>query len=606
MVLILLLTGRVTKRGMIVEGRPTSQANRANIFEIYQRRATTRHSRHFRKEHQDNIVEISEVIVSKGKLSHGLINRAVTKISAMSQDLLAEFGDFTLKDSTSQNYTSTQTQPSLSQPIYASNTFQAQTSNTPGPNQDDNLWDDDDDDFGDFEEPEPGPKQSIQPSANKAPAPPARESKPDPKPEPKPAAKSAPQPSKKTSGPPVILKKATRASQLPSNHPFAGHADILFDADEYDEVEDADVVGSWGDDHDDDDFGDFETSETPVVNSNASRPSIPTSQPRTAKPPPSSAVDLLGLDDPVEISSRPAQASPEPARTPETTAPTRKAPVTRPATLPRQESALSNDDAWDDFETSQPSHSLPQANAPKPSAQIRLPTDVLGDLTALPTTTGVAPSNIPPPSVLLTIFPPVLTSLAHQFLQPLSALPSSQKSHFLSATETKTFLASYVTLTHVLGHIIAGRKSRWKRDKHLAQSMRIGPAMSGRSGGMKLTGLDKSESGREDTEVQVVLSIWREQAGRLKTAVTGASVHGSKLTVPELGDALPVRVAKGSEGAITSTQSCALCGLKREERVTKVDVAIEDSFGEFWVEGTNMHRSCLRFWELFKARLMSR
>ncbi|KAG9812034.1 hypothetical protein KCU68_g20439, partial [Aureobasidium melanogenum] len=193
-----------------------------------------------------------------------------------------------------------------------------------------------------------------------------------------------------------------------------------------------------------------------------------------------------------------------------------------------------------------------------------------------------------------------------QFLQPLSALPSSQKSHFLTTPETKTFLASYVTLAHVLGYIIAGRKFRWKRDKHLAQSMRIGPAMSGRSGGMKLTGLDKSEAGREDTEVQVVLSVWREQAGRLKTAVTGASVHGSKLTVPELGDALPVRVAKGSEGAITSTQACALCGLKREERVTKVDVAVEDSFGEFWVEGTNMHRSCLRFWELFKDRLMSR
>lgn len=527
----------------------------------------------------------------------------------MSQDLLAEFGDFTLKDNTTQNYTSTLTQPHLlSQPNYASNTFQSQTGNTQGSNQDDNLWDDDDD-FGDFEEAEPGPKQSAQTSLNRAPTAPVKETKPDPKPEPKPAAipaaKPAQQPPKKTSGPPVILKKATKASQLPSNHPFAAHADILFDADDYDEVEDAEVAGSWGADDDDDDFGDFETSETPAV-SNAPKPSIPTNQPRTARPPPSSTVDLLGLDDPVEIPSRATQPPPGPAKTPKTTVPTRKAPIARPTAIPRQESALSNDDAWDDFEISQPSQSSPQANTPEPTAQIRLPNDVLGDLTALPTTTGVAPSNIPPPSVLLTIFPTVLTSLAHQFLQPLSALPSSQKSHFLMTAATKTFLASYVTLAHVLGYIIAGRKSRWKRDKHLAQSMRIGPAMSGRSGGMKLTGLDKSEAGREDTEVQVVLSVWREQAGRLKTAVTGASVHGSKLTVPELGDALPVRVAKGSEGAITSTQACALCGLKREERVAKVDVAVEDSFGEFWVEGTNMHRSCLRFWELFKARLMSR
>ncbi|KAK6006196.1 hypothetical protein QM012_006606 [Aureobasidium pullulans] len=522
----------------------------------------------------------------------------------MSQDLLAEFGDFTLGDNTAQNYTSTQTQSYPSQPSYTSNTFQTQMPNTSGLNQDENAWDDDDD-FGDFEEPEPGPEQSIHTSLNKAPAPSVRDVKPDPKPEPKLAAKPAPQPPKKTSGPPVILKKATRASQLPSNHPFAGHADILFDADEYDEVEDADVIGSWGEDEDDD-FGDFETSETPAYNSNAAKSSTSTKQQSTARPPPSNAIDLLGLDDPVEIPSKPPQSASGPARTPKTTAPTRKVPVTRPATLPRQESVLSNDDAWDDFETSQPSQPSPQANASEPVVQIRLPKDVLGDLTALPTMTGVAPSNIPPPSVLLTIFPPVLTSLAHQFLQPLSALPSSQKSHFLSTTETKTFLASYVTLTHVLGHIIAGRKSRWKRDKHLAQSMSIGPAMSGRSGGMKLTGLDKSEAGREDTEVQVVLSVWREQAGRLKTAVTGASVHGTKLTVPELGDTLPVRVAKGSEGAITSTQACALCGLKREERVTKVDVTVEDSFGEFWVEGTNMHRSCLRFWELFKARLMSR
>ncbi|KAI4715312.1 hypothetical protein E4T48_08516 [Aureobasidium sp. EXF-10727] len=546
------------------------------------------------KEHHDNSLQFREQQSIRRLLSDALVSRAVTEFLSMSQDLLAEFGDFTLKDDTTQNYTSTQTQPSPLQSDYASNTYQAQIYSTQPPKPDDNPWDDEDDDFGDFEEPEP--QRSIQTSQQKTPAPPVKEVKPEPKPSPKPA----PPPAKKSSGPPVILKKATKASQLKSNHPFAGLADVLFDADEYDEFEDADVIGSWGDD---DDFGDFETSEMPAVSSNAPKPSIPSSQPRRARSPSSDAVDLLGLDDPVEILTRTSRSLPEPAKT---TVPSRKAPITRPTAAPRQESTLSNDDAWDDFEISQPSQPLPQTNTPEEAPQIRLPKDVLGDLTALPTTTGVAPSNIPPPSVLLTIFPPVLTSLAHQFLHPLSSLPSSQKSHFLSTTETKTFLASYVTLTQILGHIIAGRKSRWKRNKHLAQSMRIGPAMSGRSGGMKLTGLDKSEAGREDTEVQVALSVWHEQAGRLKTAVTGASVHGSKLSVPELGDALPVRVAKGSEGAITSTQACALCGLKREERVAKVDVAIEDSFGEFWVEGTNMHRSCLRFWELFKTRLMSR
>jgi hypothetical protein len=523
----------------------------------------------------------------------------------MSQDLLAEFGDFTIKDTSSQNYTTTQTQPSLLQSNHTTNTYPTQTPITQIPNQDENIWDDDDDDFGDFEEPEPLPQQSIQTIRNQAPTPPLKDVKPDPKPVPKSVPKAAPkptpQPPKKSSGPPVILKKATKASQLPSNHPMAGFADILFDADEYDEFEDAEVAGSWGDE---DDFGDFETSETPAVSSKPPKPS--SGQSKTVKPSPtivsSSGVDLLGLDDPIETTSRTAH----PSGPPRPKVSTRKPPVTRPTAVPRQESVLSNDDAWDDFEISQPSQPSPQTKIPEDTPQIKLPNDILGDLTTLPTTTGVAPSNIPPPSVLLSIFAPVLTSLAHQFLHSLSTLPPPQKSHFLSSTSTKTFLASYITLTHVLGHILAGRKSRWKRDKHLAQSMSIGPATSGRSGGMKLAGLDKSEAGREDTEVQVVLSVWREQAGRLKTAVTGASVHGSKLTVPELGDALPVRVAKSSEGAITSTQACALCGLKREERVAKVDVAVEDSFGEFWVEGTNMHRSCLRFWELFKTRLMSR
>jgi hypothetical protein len=521
----------------------------------------------------------------------------------MSQDLLAEFSDFTVKDTSNQHYTTTQTQPSLLQSNYTPSTYQTHTPSTQLQNQ--NIWDDDDDDFGDFEEPEPLPQQSIQTARNQAPTPPLKDFKPDPKPVPKsvpkPAPKPTPQPPKKSSGPPVILKKATKASQLPSNHPMAGFADILFDADEYDEFEDAEVAGSWGDE---DDFGDFETSETPAVSSKPPKPSP--NQSKTVKPSPatvaSSGVDLLGLDDPIETASR----TTHPSGPPKPKVSTRKPVVTRPTAVPRQESVLSNDDAWDDFEISQPSQPSPQTKTLEDTPQIKLPKDILGDLTTLPTATGVAPSNIPPPSVLLSIFAPVLTSLAHQFLHPLSTLSPSQKSHFLSTTSTKTFLASYITLTHVLGHILAGRKSRWKRDKHLAQSMSIGPATSGRSGGMKLAGLDKSEAGREDTEVQVVLSVWREQAGRLKTAAIGASVHGSKLTVPELGDALPVRVAKSSEGAITSTQACALCGLKREERVAKVDVAVEDSFGEFWVEGTNMHRSCLRFWELFKTRLMSR
>lgn len=507
----------------------------------------------------------------------------------MSQDLLAEFGDFTLKEGTTQN----NTEPSL---INSNHNPNLGSSGTKGQQaQGDDFWDggDDDDDFGDFEEPEPAP--SVQTTVKQAThiKEPTKETK-----------NTAPL--QKPSGPPVTTKKASSASQLSSSHPFAANPDLLFDADEYDEFEDADVVGSWGDE---DDFGDFETSDAPAKGHGTPQPTAPPSRPKTVKPPapaaPSAAVDLLGLDDPPETTSR-ARPPPSPQVAPKKATPAPKAPANRPAIVPRQESVLSNDDAWDDFETSRPSPPPPQPAIAEEAPEIDLPKDILGDLTALPSTTGVAPSNIPPPSVLLTIFPPVLTSLSQQFLHPLSTLSPAQKSLFLCTAETKSFLASYITLTHILAHVIAGRKSRWKRDKHLAQSMRIGPAMSGRSGGMKLTGLDRSEAGREDTEVEVVLGVWREQVGRLKLAATAASASGARLAVPELAAVMPVRAAKASEGAIVSTQSCALCGLKREERVAKVDVAVEDSFGEWWIEGTNMHTACARFWELFKTRLMSR
>lgn len=126
---------------------------------------------------------------------------------------------------------------------------------------------------------------------------------------------------------------------------------------------------------------------------------------------------------------------------------------------------------------------------------------------------------------------------------------------------------------------------------------------------MKLAGLDSNEARREEAEVEDVLKIWREQVGRLRTAVTaaaGASASGGLPVVPEMASTMPIRVAKQAEGGVVSTGSCALCGLKREERVVKVDVGVEDSFGEWWVEGTNMHVACWTFWGVHKDRLKGR
>ena len=159
----------------------------------------------------------------------------------------------------------------------------------------------------------------------------------------------------------------------------------------------------------------------------------------------------------------------------------------------------------------------------------------------------------------------------------------------------------------------SSRKLRWKRDQYLSQGMRIGPAAAGgKSSGMKLAGVDKSETAKEDREVLDALRLWKAQIGKLRSAVAAASSitpdGESRLPpVPEISEStMPVRTVKAVEGGVTAAHACALCGLKREERVAKVDVEVNDSFGEWWVEGMNMHLVCRNFWEEHKGKLRSR
>lgn len=124
---------------------------------------------------------------------------------------------------------------------------------------------------------------------------------------------------------------------------------------------------------------------------------------------------------------------------------------------------------------------------------------------------------------------------------------------------------------------------------------------------MKLTGLDKTEAAKEDREVLDLVRLWRAQAGKLRSAVTSANSlpsSSAKLpAVPEIGEQMPVRLLKAG---LTAAHACALCGLKREERVARVDEEVEDSFGEWWVEGMNMHTNCCSFWEEYQGKLRSR
>jgi len=123
---------------------------------------------------------------------------------------------------------------------------------------------------------------------------------------------------------------------------------------------------------------------------------------------------------------------------------------------------------------------------------------------------------------------------------------------------------------------------------------------------MKLTGVDKSEVVREDREAADVVRVWKEQLGRLKSAVAVANTSlkdtAMHLAIPEISETMHV---KAQEGGLSAPKQCLICGLKREERITKVDIAVEDSFGEWWVEHWG-HRACKNFWQEQESKLKGR
>ena len=114
---------------------------------------------------------------------------------------------------------------------------------------------------------------------------------------------------------------------------------------------------------------------------------------------------------------------------------------------------------------------------------------------------------------------------------------------------------------------------------------------------MKLTGVDKSEAAKEDREVLDAVRQWRSVVGKLRSAVSGANIKATTKLPP---------IPKITEGGIVAPHACALCGLRREERVSKVDEGVDDSFGEWWVQGMNMHLLCKNFWDSHSEQMRSR
>ncbi|CAK7268778.1 hypothetical protein SEPCBS119000_003236 [Sporothrix epigloea] len=225
------------------------------------------------------------------------------------------------------------------------------------------------------------------------------------------------------------------------------------------------------------------------------------------------------------------------------------------------------------------------------------------------------PTNVPPPSVLLSLFLTLIALPDEVLFKPIASEPVEVRNRIIGDPKTVSFLRNYFRIIVVAGRVIAGRKQRWHRDKFLMQSMSISSAGSSKGGGMKLTGLDKAKGQREDREAADVVAAWLRQVGKLRSAAATANAalvaaeaveqrHVEQLKVPELqSTTLPVTVAKHVP---TATKPCVICGLRRDERVRGIDGDdVDDIFSEWWIEHWG-HRSCRNFWAEHEAALRSR
>lgn len=125
--------------------------------------------------------------------------------------------------------------------------------------------------------------------------------------------------------------------------------------------------------------------------------------------------------------------------------------------------------------------------------------------------------------------------------------------------------------------------------------MRIGPARAGKSSGMKLNAVNKHEDVKEEQDAVDVLALWRERAALFNAVVQSAGLR----PIPTVAGpaALKVVTAKPRQGALKAAHACALCALKRDERVLRVDEEdVQDSFGEWWTDHWG-HTGCRLFWE---------
>ena len=211
------------------------------------------------------------------------------------------------------------------------------------------------------------------------------------------------------------------------------------------------------------------------------------------------------------------------------------------------------------------------------------------------------PSNVPPPSILISLVCSLVEKLPTQIEAAMQAFTETDGSNQALEKALRQCLAAL----RVAARIVAGRKVRWKRDTHLSQSMSIGPA--GKSGGMKLSGVDRSEIKREDREVAEFVQVWQKKLGSIRKALAMVNSHiaGKPLSIPDIAQMMLIKTLKQADGGVTAPKSCILCGIKRDERVDKVDLDVFDSFGEWWVDHWG-HSECRNFWNEHERYLQQR
>ena len=335
-----------------------------------------------------------------------------------------------------------------------------------------------------------------------------------------------------------------------------------------------------------DDWGDFETAE-PL-------PAPP------APPALTSRTDLLSSDldllESMSIEEPPRQPAPKvapkavprpaPKAAPKKSQAQKRGPITT-AKQPEPEDDSFGD--WGDFIDGPPTQAPRPAAQPAPAARKpnqhgKTPSQTFTVSQERVPASQVRPTNIPPPSVLLEFFPRALDQLRDQATQTRK---NPQQTDILNSTASAT-----ITALKTAARVIAGRTLRWKRDTILSQSMRIGPARSGKPGGMKLSTVNKNEDIKEQQQAVDVIALWRDRAALFSSVVQASG----KKPVPIIADNIRAITASPDQGALKAPHACALCGLKRDERLPRVDEGVEDSFGEWWTDHWG-HTDCRDFWE---------